>query len=61
MIALLVLPLFVAIGALDGLVVNDDWGLRFNPYLAVLLLLPTVAWAIFLLPSIRRYYKPLGT
>ncbi|MFC3686952.1 hypothetical protein [Aquipuribacter hungaricus] len=55
--AWVVLPLFVAAGAVDHLVVNDMWGLRVNPFVALLLLLPAVAWAVFLLPSVRRYYQ----
>ncbi|WP_380164013.1 hypothetical protein [Jannaschia sp. R86511] len=58
-VALGVLPLFIAAGAADGLVVNDSWGLRLNPFVALSLLLPAVAWAIFLLPSVRDYYKRL--
>lgn len=57
MIALVVLPLFIAAGAVDGLVVNDSWGLRLNPFIALSLLFPVAAWAIFFLPSVRNYYK----
>jgi len=60
MVALAVLPLFIAAGAADGLVVNDSWGLRLNPFVALALLFPLVAWAIFFLPSVRNYYKLLA-
>jgi len=59
MIALIVLPLFIAAGAADGLVVNDSWGFRLNPFVALSLLFPLAAWAVFLLPSVRSYYKGL--
>ncbi len=55
-VALVVLPLLVAVGAVDRLVVDDEWGLRLNPVVALFLLLPVVAWSVFILPSVRRYY-----
>lgn len=59
MLALVVLSLFIVVSAVDRLVVNDDWGLRLNPFVALSLLLPVAAWAVFLLPSVRTYYKRL--
>lgn len=58
-ISLVVLPLFIAAGVADGLVVNDAWGLRLNPFVALSLVLPVVAWAIFFLPSVRDHHQRL--
>ncbi|WP_336922886.1 hypothetical protein [Aquipuribacter sp. SD81] len=59
MVALVVLPLIIAVGAVGRLVVNDDGGLQLNLFVALSLLFPLLAWAIFFLPSVRSYYERL--
>lgn len=60
LVALVVLPLFVVAGAVDAVVVDEIGNVRLNPYETLLLLLPVAAWAVLLLPSVRRYYEVLG-
>lgn len=59
-IALVVLPLFIASGVADGLVVSDGFGLRLNLFVGASLVFPVSACGVFLLPAVRGYYKRLA-